>query len=142
MYELDEVEKWAKATATGDDGLKSEFGGTVRYYQRATKGAVYPYLLARFIPLDDTPGQGKRRLLGNLLLDLVVVNRGGPPSNVAAIMDRCDELFGKAKGSPAGPYRIAGRCQRPIMLEDPGETAELFYTRRGRTYRLWVARVD
>lgn len=147
-WEIGDVDALIESTLANDAIIKTKMGITTGKARVAntrvpspkdkTWNALYIYFYC--IPGPDAPGQGTRRIQSNPDYDIEVRTLGAPTDDSEAIVDRIDELIGTMTRTltPSGHWVVSARRVRPIHMTQPGESTEVFYTRRGATYKLAV----
>lgn len=147
-WEIDAVDKLIQKTLSEDATIKTKMGITgggkarVSGYRVVRDASYFPYIYFYAIVGPDTPGQGTTRIQSNPDYDIEVRTLGAPTDDSEAIVNRIDELIGtmKAQLTIDGKWVVSARRRRPISMVQSGETADIYYTRRGGTYKLSVVR--
>lgn len=147
-WEVGDVDELIKTTLANDAVIKTKMGITSGEARVANMRVPSPndttwnslYIYFYCIPGPDAPGQGTTRIQANPDYDIEVRTLGAPTENSEAIIDRIDELIGTMVRTltPSGRYVVSARRSAPINFVQQGESPEVFYTRRGATYKFAV----
>ena len=141
--ELSELDKWIVATLGGDAVITAKIGAGKVFKNRARASVAPPYIRYHLITGPDNPGQGTTRIQSRPQIQICVVTRGAPTDDTEAVVDRIDELIGKARAqtTPGGTFKVSARRQMPLDYEEPHPAnAAEFYIHRGGIYQCWVSR--
>lgn len=150
-WEIGAVDELIYSTLANDSTIKAKQGITNSALKARVAGYRVPrdpnyfhYIYYYSIPSPDAAGQGQSRIQSNIDYDIEVRTLGEPTDESEAVINRIDELVcaWKTQLTPDGVWMVAARRVAPIVLIEPGETDDIFYTRRGGTYRLQIVNAN
>lgn len=147
-WEIGQVDELFQKTLANDAVIKTKMGITgagearVSAYRVVRDADFFPYIYFYCITGPDTKGQGRVRIQTNVEYVFEVRAIGAPTDDTEAIVDRVDTLIGEMTKqlTPDNKWVVSAVRKSPVVLSDSGETNEIYYSRRGGTYDVYVVR--
>lgn len=147
-WPIRQVDKLIYSKLADDATIKTKMGiasagkARVSGYRVVTDKAYFPYIYFYSLTGPVTHGQGTVPIQRNVDYVIEVRTVGAPTTESEAIVDRIDELIGTmVKDLTAdGNWVVSARLRSELSITEQGETPEIFYMRRGGTYKLAVVR--
>lgn len=148
QWEIGQVDALITATLQNDAIIKTKMGITggnkarVSLYRAVKDAAWFPYIYGYSIMGPDAPGQGRSRIQSNPFYDIEVRTIRAPTDDTEAIVDRINAIMDSWNGvlTPDGNWAVSARRRHPISIVEPGESDDIYYTRRGGSYMLQIVR--
>lgn len=147
-WPISEVDKLIYSTLANDSTIKQKQGvdstnkARVSGYRVVTDKDYFPFVYFYSITGPNKRVNGNTVVQFNPDYAIEVRTLGAPTDDSEAVVARVDELIGTMKKQLTSDSKwvVSAVARSPIMITEQGEIPEVYYTRRGSTYRLSVVR--
>lgn len=141
-WEIGDVEKLFYYVLSHNTVIKQKMGGTARIsIGRVNKDPNwFPYIYGYCIPGPDAQGQGRTRIQSNPTYDFEVRTKNAFTQDTEDIIEAMENELGAMvkRVTLNGLWVVSVRRVHPISIDESGETNDIFYTRRGGSYKVAV----
>lgn len=146
---IGEVDALIESTLANDTIIKQKMGissgkarvAGYRIPRDPFMDSAHPfYIFFYSIPGPSSRVNGNTIIQRNPDYDIEVRSLGAATDDAEACVDRVETLIGAWKNqvTPSGNYLVSAVSVKEISITQPGETTEVYYERKGFTYKLAV----
>lgn len=140
---LSETEKWFISELNKITALTAVVSSRKFNSVAPPVAKMQPYLVYKFIPLDNSKGQRGVPIQSNFLVDCIIYCE---PANIAAVDNAVGAIDAHFSSTnlvrSTATVRVAISADKPISRNPSGSKPDQTIFARGTTYRIWTATLD
>lgn len=143
MNELNAVNDWVHDGLVADAQIAARINSRA-YLLALPQSPTYPSILYGLQAATDFQGLGTVRILTRPLFWIRLITRGHPTAADNLVLDRLDEIIGKAVtqraiSTASDEYILSARRVQPIQFKEDDLKTGGFYIHTGGLYRIEVS---